>query len=97
MTTKHTPGPWFVDKDGNIVTENGDEVFASHGFDGDGHYMAATHADRILAAAAPDLLAACERALMLMSPASCGGRVANVDSLIAEIGNAVDKAKGNIP
>lgn len=62
MTTKHTPGPWRVDVDGVIRADNGDEVFASHG-DTEGHYLAATPEDRRLIAAAPDLLAACERLL----------------------------------
>lgn len=62
MTTKHTPGPWVVDDDdGSIRTESGDEVLVSYG-DGEGHSLAATHADRMLVAAAPDLLAALEAA-----------------------------------
>lgn len=58
--TKHTPGPWRVEKDGSIRTKNGKEVFSIRG-DSEGQYIAALHSDHILIAAAPDLLAACEQ------------------------------------
>lgn len=61
MTTTYTPGPWHVDDNGTILSEDGSEVFASHG-GGDWHYIAALPADRRLIAAAPDLLAALEAA-----------------------------------
>lgn len=72
MTTKHTPGPWVVDDDdGSIRTESGDEVLVSYG-DGEGHSLAATHADRMLVAAAPDLLAACETLVEAQRRADAG-------------------------
>lgn len=86
MTTKHTPGPWSVDDDGTIRADNGDEVFASHGA-GEGHYLAATHADRLLVAAAPDLL---HVALMVLRGASDG-------ALYGFARAAIDKATGDAP
>lgn len=57
--TKHTPGPWKVYDDGCIYTVDGVQVLTSYA-DSDGHCIVATDADRRLAAAAPELLAALE-------------------------------------
>jgi hypothetical protein len=94
MTAKHTPGPWRFNPVGEVRGADWNVVVCDTYGNGDDDVA---DADARLIAAAPELLAACERALMLMSPAACGGRVANVDSLIAEIGEAVDKAKGEKP
>ena len=57
MSTKHTPGPW---------TYEGEHIYS----DGGGHHVAVVEpanmsrfADAALIAAAPDLLAACQRTL----------------------------------
>lgn len=61
--SKHTPGPWRVEADGNIVDQDGCDVIASHADAEGGHYLAATEEDRRLIAAVPDLLEACEALL----------------------------------
>ena len=55
MSSKHTPGPWWIEKDGSA--ENNNEVNVVNGADGTMIvYGQANDADARLIAAAPDLL-----------------------------------------
>lgn len=55
MSAKHTPGPWWIEKDGSA--ENNNEVNVVNGADGTMIvYGQANDADARLIAAAPDLL-----------------------------------------
>lgn len=91
---KHTPGPWHVDDDdGTILSEDGSEVFASH-CSGDWHYIEALPADRRLIAAAPDLLAACEAAHLLLIFAAGPHEAGAVPAMLRD---AIAKAKGEKP
>lgn len=57
MTTKHTPGPWRVNPcTGEVRGADWNHIVAEAAIDSDAH----------LIAAAPDLLAACEMALLDM-------------------------------
>jgi hypothetical protein len=51
----HTPGPWEIDADLDVVATNGEDIATCYGFDHD-----QIKANARLCAAAPDLLAALE-------------------------------------
>jgi hypothetical protein len=85
--SKHTQGPWAVSQQKGltlfIVGE--DEAIAEvpHA-----NFNKETFANADLIAAAPELLAACERILELGKDANCG---------LNEVAAAIAKAKGNRP
>lgn len=58
---KHTPGPWFRDKYGNVVDSNGNRVTmrsVAVACSGSDEYIAIAEANTDLATAAPELLEA---------------------------------------
>ena len=57
--TKHTPGPWFVEADTDIVTDDGDFIATTHDPNSDVGTQAEYDYARLIAAA-PELLAALE-------------------------------------
>jgi hypothetical protein len=64
----HTSGPWrLADEDGDtdILSQGGEHVVCM-GHDYDEYGSIANQADRILIAAAPDLLAACYQAVSVL-------------------------------
>ncbi len=83
--SKHTPGPWgwefFTNHSGDIqqypVALSGpgplSDVLLST-LDREGHvFIRVNYADRVLIAAAPDLLAACEEAWLFLDHLNMGG------------------------
>lgn len=86
-----TPGPWKVEINGSITTLNGTPVLAVAS-DSEGSYLAATPADRRLAAAAPELLAACQMAVNLLSMMGSSGPVDHIRKTLVDV---VTKAQGD--
>lgn len=76
MITNHTPGPWVVDDDGDVCTDDLERLVAAvdwrHVSLRNGEALANAH----LIAAAPDLLHACEALLAGSSKAVLFARIA---------------------
>jgi len=92
MSTKHTPGPWWVE---NIECHMEREAYVAYGIQGDlsetyDVYEAYSMADYRLIAAAPDLLAACE----LLLSANDSGSLHKLSEAIAAARAAIAKATG---
>jgi hypothetical protein len=103
MSTKHTPGPWFIRREPDPQRENGwmlphDWLIEQDAGEGFGRWIATFPrlvdgeqeqqiADAHLIAAAPDLLAAAEQALELLRTGAPGWGVAK-DILNAAIAKA---------
>ena len=91
--SEHTPGPWKVSSKASTAVFAGDRLIASAG-----GYMSNTRQESVviendanarLIAAAPDLLAACETALVMIQVLG-GDYMAGFEKIEA----AVSKAKG---
>lgn len=92
---KHTPGPWqeaAPEIDG-IVEENYRFIQAGRGIKGDGFKITGyvSPADALLLAAAPDLLQACESALLGLS----NGK-GSIPFMIAMLGGAIARTKDKV-
>ena len=93
MSTKHTPGPWWVE---NIECHMEREAYVAYGIQGDlsetyDVYEAYSMADYRLIAAAPDLLELCETVIEFLdngTPIRPGCVLAN------DIREAIHKARG---
>lgn len=91
MSAKHTPGPWlFRNKDSSIRRTSETHPYggqiARFDEDDDGHAVVSEE-DLDLILAAPDLLAACERALLALLQG-------NSEAAREEMEAAIAKAKG---
>jgi hypothetical protein len=89
--TKHTPGPWKLGPSLGEVRDDDDNVLCDVYHDNDEQ----AEADAYLIAAAPELLAACER-LLMSADASWRGRDVGHDWDVAcdEAVKAIAKARG---
>ena len=74
MTTKHTPGEWVVDADGDVCTDDLERLVAAVDWRHVSLRDGEAEANARLIAAAPDLLAACERFLAAQRMAETDGR-----------------------
>lgn len=89
----HTPGPWHVDRNWNILGPDGDDI---HHLTTDARFAA----DRRLMAAAPDLLEAlraCEDRLTVWQAGGSIGRIEDVLELVVRARAAITKATGGVP
>ena len=98
-STKHTPGPWTWDEPSNwhglatrVYHENEKAYEPIARVQLSGWPRRVGLANACLIAAAPDLLAACRKALPQLRWANCHG--SRCDELIAEIEAAIAKAEG---
>lgn len=88
MTSKYTPTPWVALKDGRVRDDSGETIAAMYGD------VRAADENALLFAAAPDLLAACERLAEAQRRADAGEHggfglyVDAVDAARAAIGKA---------
>lgn len=89
--SKHTPGPWSHDGDGEILAQDNVVVVYSHG----GQRAVQTDEDANLIAAAPDLLEALELALSALAHCKADIGYSSLQSKAARKANAaIAKARG---
>lgn len=96
MTTKHTPGPWAVDDDGDVCISDLERLIAAVDRRNVTLRKDEAAANAALIAAAPDLLAACEALAEAQQRADAGEHVGfglYVDAVDAARA-AIAKAKG---
>lgn len=91
MQTKHTPGPWAVESDTDIVSDSGDFVASCHE-PGSDVSTAREYANARLIAAAPDLLAALQA---IMDDPDAVDHILHLDAVAADA--AIAKATGVQP
>jgi hypothetical protein len=91
--TKHTPGPWFIDQFGHVYgwmggqqTPRGKENKSATLIDA--RHTESTMCDRVLMAAAPDLLAALQSALTWIDAQTGVQRVSVQDQARAALAKA---------
>ena len=98
METKHTPGPWIIDRDSvvasNTPDDSGDIICeAPERFE---NSMRRWQANARLIAAAPELLAACSRAFNLIKESgfSSGLIEEEFDGTLNQLDAAIAKVEG---
>ena len=90
MNAKHTPGPWTRNRAINTVDMGRYSVICPFGADSKKH-VSEIEANMRIISAAPDLLAALEAIVKMISPYSGQGRM---DTEISAARAAIAKAKG---